>query len=39
LPQQLKVSIIVPIHKNGDKTVIIIEESPSYPGQVNSIYQ
>jgi hypothetical protein len=30
LPQQWKESIIVPIYKKGDKTVIIIEESPSY---------
>jgi hypothetical protein len=30
LLQQWKESIIVPMHKNGDKTVIIIEESPSY---------
>jgi hypothetical protein len=30
LPQQWKESIIVPIHKKNDKTVIIIEESPSY---------
>jgi hypothetical protein len=29
LPQQWKESVIVPVHKNGDKTVIIIEESPS----------
>jgi hypothetical protein len=29
-PQQWKESIIEPIYKNGDKTVIIIEESPSY---------
>jgi hypothetical protein len=30
LPQQWKESIIVPIHKNGNKTAIFIEESPSY---------
>jgi hypothetical protein len=30
LTQQWKESIIVPICKKGDKTVIIIEESPSY---------
>jgi hypothetical protein len=30
LPHQWKESIIVPIYKKGDKTVIIIEESPSY---------
>jgi hypothetical protein len=30
LPQQWKESIIVPIYKKGDKTVVIIEESPSY---------
>jgi hypothetical protein len=30
LSQQWKESIIVPAFKKGDKTVIIIEESPSY---------
>jgi hypothetical protein len=30
LPQQWKESIIVPIYKKGEKTVIIIEESLSY---------
>jgi hypothetical protein len=30
LPQLWKKSIIVQIHKKVDKTVIIIEESPSY---------
>jgi hypothetical protein len=30
LPQQWKLFVIVPIHKKGDKTVIITEESPSY---------
>jgi hypothetical protein len=30
LPQHWKESIIVPIHKKGDKSVIVIEESPSY---------
>jgi hypothetical protein len=30
LPQHWKESIIAPIHKKGDKTVIIIEESPSH---------
>jgi hypothetical protein len=30
LPQQWKESVILPIHKMGDKTVIIIEESPFY---------
>jgi hypothetical protein len=30
LPQQWKECIIVPIYKKGDKTVIIINESPSY---------
>jgi hypothetical protein len=29
-PQQWNESIIVPIYKKDDKTVIIIEESPSY---------
>jgi hypothetical protein len=49
LSQQSKESIIIPIHKKGDKTVIIIEESPLInclqnfirhsSGQVNSICQ
>jgi hypothetical protein len=30
LSEQWKESIIVPIYKKGDKTVIIVEESPSY---------
>jgi hypothetical protein len=30
LPQQWNECIIVPIYKKGDKTLIIIEESPSY---------
>jgi hypothetical protein len=30
LPQKWKESIIVPIYKKGNKTVIIIKESPSY---------
>jgi hypothetical protein len=30
MPQQWKESIVVPIYKKGDKTLIIIEESPAY---------
>jgi hypothetical protein len=30
LPQQWKEFVIVPIHKKGDMTVIIVEEPPSY---------
>jgi hypothetical protein len=30
LPQQWKEYIVVPVYKKGVKTVIIIEESPSY---------
>jgi hypothetical protein len=49
LPQQWKESIIVPIYKKDDKTVIITEEFssyqlptefyPTFSGQVNSICQ
>ncbi|KDR21181.1 hypothetical protein L798_04571 [Zootermopsis nevadensis] len=30
MPQQWMESIIVPVHKKDDETLIIIEESPSY---------